>query len=239
MSRKPVIGVTLSARGSWRIWPFHWLAIFRAGGKAVRITAEKPVDFNRLDGLVVGGGDDISADLYGGTIEPAVRIDRERDELEKELLAEAYRKYLPVLGICRGSQMINVTRGGSLHNDIYTAYRHARRVRTVLPRKTITIADDSRLGSIMGCNPCRVNALHHQSVDRMGEGLKVVARDEYDIVQGLEFAGDIFLVGVQWHPELLPFSRSNQRLFRAFVDACSARRRNAVGASPILSLEAG
>ena len=74
-----------------------------------------------------------------------------------------------MLGICRGSQMINVALGGSLHTDIYEVYEQAPRMRTVLPRKTVSVVHGSRLDRILRCNPCRVNALHHQSVDRLGE----------------------------------------------------------------------
>ena len=92
-------------------------------------------------------------------------------------------------------------------------------MRTVLPRKTVHIEADSRLLQITGCNPCRVNALHHQSVDRVGRDLRVVARDEAGIVQAIEGTGPNFLIGVQWHPELLVFSAPQQRLFAALAAA--------------------
>jgi putative glutamine amidotransferase len=103
-------------------------------------------------------------------------------------------------------------------------------MRTVLPRKTIHVVEGSRLGRILRCNPCRVNALHHQSVDRVGRGLKVVARDESGIVQATEGAGPSFLLGVQWHPELLVFTRPQQRIFAALAEA--ARTANAHGQAP-------
>jgi putative glutamine amidotransferase len=184
----------------------------------VRLAPGDPIP-ERLDGLVIGGGDDIGAEIYGGEVMPDIRIDPERDKLELKLLDSALPAGWPILGICRGSQMLNVALGGTLHTDIHAVYIEAPRMRTVLPKKTVHIDLDSRLHRITGCNPCRVNALHHQSVDRVGRGLKVVARDEAGIVQAIEGTGEHFLVGVQWHPELLVFSKPQQRLFAALAAA--------------------
>ncbi|HYD98506.1 MAG TPA: gamma-glutamyl-gamma-aminobutyrate hydrolase family protein, partial [Alphaproteobacteria bacterium] len=126
----------------------------------------------------------------------------------------------PVLGICRGSQMINVHRGDSLHTDIYKVYVEAPRLRTVLPKKPVLIDPDSRLFGILGERECRVNALHHQSVDRLGEGVRVAARDCYGIVQAIEVPAHSYMLGVQWHPEFLVADRGQQRLFHALVAAC-------------------
>ena len=125
---------------------------------------------------------------------------------------------LPVLGICRGAQMINVSRGGSLHRDIRQVYDGVGRRRTPLPQMTVMIESDSRLAALLGRTKARVNALHSQSVDRIGRGLKVVARDRQGIVQGLEAVGPDFLFGVQWHPEFLVFDRGQQRLFSRLVE---------------------
>ena len=197
----------------------HRLALRRAGGKAVRLTPGDAPPETPLDALIIGGGDDIGAELYGGEVLPDVRIDPERDELELQLLASALPQGLPILGICRGAQMINIALGGTLHTDIFEAYGEARRMRTVLPRKTIRIVPDSRLDRILQCNPCRINALHHQSVDRIGRGLRVVAQDEAGVVQAIETTGSAFLLGVQWHPELLVWKKPHQRLFAALAEA--------------------
>jgi putative glutamine amidotransferase len=216
--RRPLIGVSTSRRGGWRSFLMHRWALWRVGARAVRLTAGDPIP-DRLDGLVIGGGDDIGAEIYGGEGLPDIRIDPERDKLELKLLDSALPAEWPILGICRGSQMINVALGGTLHTDIHAVYIEAPRMRTVLPKKTVHIDLGSRLHRITGCNPCRVNALHHQSVDRVGRGLRVVARDEVGIVQAIEGTGADFLVGVQWHPELLVFSKPQQRLFAALAAA--------------------
>ncbi|WP_245559668.1 gamma-glutamyl-gamma-aminobutyrate hydrolase family protein [Amorphus coralli] len=219
MSRRPLIGVTTSARGGWRSYFMTAIAIRLTGGRTERIMPDDDVEdlAGRLDGLVVGGGDDISAHLYGGEIVPDVRLDPDRDDLEIRLMRRVLPGRIPVLGICRGAQMLNVAAGGNLIADIYSLDAPPPRLRTILPRKTVTLVQGSRLARIAKLKWFRVNALHHQAIDRLGTDLKVVARDKALIVQAIEASGKPFRVGVQWHPELLVFKRSQRRLFRALV----------------------
>ncbi len=216
---KPLIGVTTSRRGGWRSYLMHRLALTRVGARSVRLVPGEPLPGEPLQGLIIGGGDDIGAEIYGGKVLPDVRIDPDRDKMELTLLKAALPAQLPVLGICRGSQMINVALGGTLHTDIYEVYVQAPKMRTVLPKKRVAIERDSRLDKILRCNPCLVNALHHQSVDRLGEGLTIAARDEIGIVQAIENEKAPFLIGVQWHPELLVWKKPQQRLFAALAQA--------------------
>lgn len=218
-ARRPLIGVTASARTGRFMWQFNRCAVWRAGGRAVRLIPGEAMPEGTLDGLIIGGGDDIDARLYGGDIEMGVRIDPERDRLEYSLLEDASRRRIPILGICRGAQILNVFRGGTLHADIYRAYAGLPRQRAVLPRKQIAIAAGTRLHEILGLSLCRVNSLHHQSVDRLGNSLKVAAIDKFGIIQGLDCEIGPFVVGVQWHPEFLMFDRRQQNLFRALVRA--------------------
>ena len=223
-SRRPLIGVTTSARGGRLMWAFNWLAVRRAGGRAVRLTSQRAAPREPLDGLIIGGGDDIDASLYGGDVRLAVRIDSDRDALEYRVLREARARDLPVLGICRGAQILNVFLGGTLHGDIYAAYAGLPRQRALMPLKRIHILPDTRLHGIIGLARCRVNSIHHQSVDLVAPGLKIAAVDRHGIVQGLDAETGTFLVGVQWHPEFLIFNRPQQRLFRALIQAARAHR---------------
>jgi putative glutamine amidotransferase len=200
------------------------LAVWRAGGRSLVVSPRRRDPLPPLDGLVIGGGEDIAPSLSADGFAATIEIDRERDRLELELLHLAGDHRLPVLGICRGAQMINVHRGGTLHVDVYEHYADARRLRTVLPRKAVSIQKDSRLAGIIGRETTRVNALHHQAVDRVGDGLAVAAVDEVGMVQAIEDASVPFCIGVQWHPEMLVWQRRQQRLFHHLVAAARETR---------------
>nr|WP_299245473.1 gamma-glutamyl-gamma-aminobutyrate hydrolase family protein [uncultured Halomonas sp.] len=215
---RPRIGITTSDHKSLLAWWCDWLAVWRAGGKPVRLSPSRPIP-DDLDGLVIGGGDDIGAQLYGGEVQLDVRVDPQRDTLELSLLKRFLPDDCPVLGICRGAQIINVHLGGSLVSDIYTSYEHIKKRRTVLPRKTVDITVGSRLHDLLEVSWCQVNSLHHQAINRAGRGIDIVAKDRDGLVQGIESRDHRFLIGVQWHPEFLIFNRPQQRLIRGLVDA--------------------
>ena len=149
--------------------------------------------------------------------------DKARDALEMSLLAEAVNHRLPVLGVCRGQQLINVFFGGTLHRDLSTFYVEDPEVRTILPRKVVLVEAGARLARCLGCGPERVNALHRHAIDRLGDGLRVAARDRNGIVQAIEHATLPLLLGVQWHPEYLPQIPAQRAIFQALVnEACRA-----------------
>jgi len=222
--KKPVIGVTCSNRGSWSSWIFNRFAIWRAGGVAVKSQPRSPADVDDLDGLVIGGGDDIGATLYGGEVSLTIRPDPERDELERSMLDKALKRGLPVLGICRGYQLINVRFGGTLIQDIRSAYEGAPKGRILLPLRSVKMVAGSRLATIFGRETIKVNSLHRQAVDQMGQGLEAVAHDRNGMVMALEHSEKPFLLGVQWHPELLPFSRRQIKLFRLLCQFAAKRK---------------
>jgi putative glutamine amidotransferase len=218
---RPIIGVTTSHLRGWRSWQFQRLAIWRAGGKARRLTASRVPEpekaISGLDGLVIGGGDDIDLTLYGGTLDLKIRYDPERDALERALLNAAADTTLPILGVCRGAQMLALWRKGSLIQDIYTHYPDLPRIRTVFPKLRVEVKSDSRLADIMGRVSIRVNSLHHQSIDNPGQDMRITACDRRGVTQAIEHTGERFMVGVQWHPEYLPQKPAQLRLYKALI----------------------
>lgn len=153
------------------------------------------------------------------------RGDLARDVRELQLIAAAERRGLPVLGICRGAQLLNIAAGGSLHQDLSGFYGETPQLWTLRPLREIRIEPGSRLGRILGVGPLAVNALHRQAVDRLGRGLRVVARERHGVVQAIEGQGERWWIGVQWHPEYLPWRDDQQALFRGLVSAARLRQR--------------
>lgn len=221
---RPRIGVTVSRRSGWRIFPLIALNVWLAGGCAVRWQAGRDADIEAVDGVIIGGGDDISPDLYGGQLVTSARLDPARDALERGVLLAAFVRNKPVLGICRGSQMLNIALGGTLHQDAYTTYEASDHIRTILPRKTVDLVPGTRLARLAGIAPMKVNALHSQAVDRLGDGLRVAARDRGGMIQAIERVADPFALGVQWHPEHLFYAHRQMGIFRALIGAAKARR---------------
>jgi putative glutamine amidotransferase len=216
----PIVGVTGSRSGGRAMRWFNWLSLRMSGLRPLRIVpvADDQV-LAKLDGLVIGGGDNIGAELYRGVPVPGVRIDPDRDRLELAALDYAAPRGLPILGVCRGAQMLNVFYGGSLHSNIYETYPKSPKLWTPLPRKQVEILSGTQLHAILNRNFLHVNSLHRQSVDRVGDGLRICAKDEYGIIQGIEDPASRFRLGVQWHPEFLIYRPPHRRLFNSFAEA--------------------
>ena len=161
----------------------------------------------------------------------AAKEDSARDELELGLIRKGLDDGMPMLGICRGAQLINVALGGSLHQALTDFYTETPQIRSVLPRKEVKLEPDSRLVSILDCNPCRVNALHSQAIDEPGEGLRIVAREPNGVTQAVEHKDHPFVIGVQWHPEFMPQSEGQFGLFIALTEAAAKRKHECLGES--------
>ncbi len=169
----------------------------------------------RLDGICLSGGPDLDPVAYGaperhvelGPTEPSL------DAFELELVKLALERGLPILAICRGAQALNVACGGTLHQHVPGHRQTAMATETT---HAVTISARSRLHRIVGARSIEVNSFHHQAVDRVGAGLRVVARAGDGTIEGIEGAG--FTVGVQWHAETLA---AHVPLFAALVTAAS------------------
>ncbi|WP_121062707.1 gamma-glutamyl-gamma-aminobutyrate hydrolase family protein [Chachezhania antarctica] len=222
----PRIAVTTSQRSGWRIFPLVAFNLWLTGGRAVRWQVGKPSDLGSVDALIIGGGDDISPALYDGEWIVEARLDPDRDAMERRLAEAALDRGIPVLGICRGAQMLNVAAGGTLHGDAFAAHPRSRRYYTVLPRRRVQLEPGSRLARVAGggeaAERLKVNALHSQAVDRLGEGFHVAARDEGGMIQAIESPGPGFALGVQWHPEHLFLVKAQRRIFAALTAAARA-----------------
>jgi len=137
-------------------------------------------------------------------------------------IEKALKQDIPILAICRGEQLLNTYLGGTLHQNLRKLRRYTRNRWTVLPVKTLLVESDSRLEELLGTNRCKINSLHSQAIDQLGEGLRVVGRDLDNIVQAVEDPSRPFLIGVQWHPEYLLYISRQRNLFHGLVQ--SARR---------------
>lgn len=183
-------------------------ALRSAGIEPVLVSPESGIESLGGMGLVLTGGTDLDAAMYGAErIAAADEPDRERDAMEQRLLREALERDLPVLAICRGMQLFNVIHAGTL-------LQHIEGHKT--PHE-VTVEADTKLAGIFSAGARPVNSRHHQAVDRVGRGLMVSARAADGVIEGLERSDRRFAVAVQWHPEdLMPQDR---RLFEAFGEA--------------------
>ena len=254
-SGRPRIGVTGPDRGGSAAWAFSAGAVWRAGGHPIRMTPNRSSP-GSVDGLIIGGGSDVSPELYDADDDPqgsfrdagdrfsdrmaallvgtlrwllALRaspsgIDRERDVLETFWIEWALEHGIPILGICRGMQLLNVVAGGNLIQDVRPLYREHAYVRSVWPRKRVRLDPGSQLSKILCRETCLVNALHRQAVGRLGQGLSPVAWEPSGVIQAIEARQDSYVLGLQWHPELLPQLPVQMRVFRGLVREAHRRR---------------
>jgi putative glutamine amidotransferase len=198
-------------------------AVKLAGGSPVPLRPGDHLGDAALDGLIVTGGSDISPTAYGSSERPFSPPDTERDAFELEAIEHAATNDMPILGICRGAQLLNVYRGGSLHADIAHLRPDTANNNTVLPRKLVCIEPDSRLAEGVTRTRLMVNSLHHQAVKVLGRNLRIVALDGDQIVQGIESTESGLLLGVQWHPEYLFWQKPQLALFRYLISTARAR----------------
>ena len=172
--------------------------------------------------LALGVGTYILRRIFGLTHAPAEAA--KRDQLEAPLINKAVKRGVPVLGVCRGMQLLNVVMGGTLHQEIADIYEDVSHPYTVLPYKTIMVHKKSLLERLVGKSKIRVNAMHHQAVNKVAAGLSVVAEDKHGIIEAIEFQNNCFAIGVQWHPEFLLLSKSQRNIFRGLVMAAQNKQ---------------
>lgn len=179
-------------------------------------TPDAPGSFDDVHGLVLTGGRDIDPAMYSAEPHPENGpSDRARDDYESALLRKALARDMPVLAICRGMQLFNVVRGGTLIQHLPNSDKH-RQPTGGVPVHEVVLSPP--FDSICHATRTPVNSRHHQAIDRLGEGLLVTARDpEDEVIEGIDLPGAQFAMGVQWHPEDMTEDPIQMRLFRAFA----------------------
>jgi putative glutamine amidotransferase len=224
---RPIIGITTYVEpASWGVWhdletsllPHAYVeAVTLAGGRAVLLPPDdRDTDVLRvLDGLVLGGGADLGSHLYGAEPEPLTDTRPARDGAEMALVRAALDADLPVLGVCRGMQVLAVAAGGSLHQHLPDVLGHEkhRPAPGVYGSHPATFSPGSRIAALMGAD-VEIDCYHHQGVADPGS-LTVTGRTDDGLPEAVEDPGRRFVLGVQWHPEV----RRDKRLFGALVTA--------------------
>lgn len=234
---RPVIGLSCylehAAWGAWDITasvlPIWYLDLFQEAGATVVLltpdTDPDPAVLDRVDGLVLVGGADVDARLYGEEPDPTADAPRiTRDRTEMALYRGARDRGMPFLGICRGLQIMAVCHGGTLYQNLpdVTELVHRERPGQFVDHAA-TFAPGSRIARAMGTTETIVNSSHHQAVQDPGD-LTVTGWAADGTIEVCEDATDDFVVGVQWHPEHPDRRIADSGLIEAFLEACLARR---------------
>lgn len=234
--KKPMIGITTRNGRDADGHPLtalqhsYIIAIVQAGGLPVLIPEILPEEdfldlYSRLKGILFTGGGDISLKYFDGSDHPRIgEVDDERDTTEITLMRTAVQDGRPILGICRGAQVMNVALGGTLYTHIYDqlkgaldhAYPGDLRRTIVHP---VNVDETTRSAEIFGETLLNVNSLHHQGLKDIAPGLKVAGYAPDGLVEVIEIPDHPYAIAVQWHPEWLTDQPAMQRLFKSFVDA--------------------
>jgi putative glutamine amidotransferase len=230
---RPLIGLTTYAEETQfgvqdtfsAVLPLAYVhAVHVSGGRAILITPDDPdVDIlDRIDGLILTGGSDVDPALYGQAPHLATKVKPERDRAELLLLRAALERDLPLLGICRGLQLMTVAYGGRLYQHLPDVLGHTRHRPTSGPKfgeHAVALAPGTMCQKILG-DDVIVNSYHHQGIADPGALLPAGWCPEDDLIEAAEDPSLTFALGVQWHPE----DTTDFRLFEALVEVASGRR---------------
>ena len=242
--KNPVIGISASLltietgwfKGRERVYvgQDYIQAITRAGGIPIVLPIINKIEeinqqLELIDGLLLSGGYDIHPQLYGEEPDQLLRsIYPPRDEYEIQLIKQAVFLEKPIFGICRGLQLLNVAFGGTLYQDISyhssTVLKHTQQTNVEFASHDVEILEGTKLHSILGMTSLSTNSFHHQAIKQIASGWQVNAKTQDGLIEGAEKKDAQFVLGVQWHPELM-FDKSHDifRIFKAFV-AHAAKR---------------
>ncbi len=204
-------------------------AVIQSGGTPILIPYQPKEHIYRilqgLDGLLIPGGNDVDPNRYGeNPIVECGEIDPHWDELDLWATGFALERNLPILAICRGCQVLNVALGGTLLQDIPSQVKnplkHAQKAPRWYATHDISVQSASLLGNIWGNGPTKVNSYHHQSIAKVGKGLRIVATAPDGIIEAVESTEHRFVLGLQWHPEhMIDHYPVASRIFEHFIKA--------------------
>ncbi|MDD2503983.1 MAG: gamma-glutamyl-gamma-aminobutyrate hydrolase family protein [Clostridia bacterium] len=239
---KPIIGITCDYDWEAKIFKLHSgyvEGISRAGGlpliippiSACAVSESISNILSQIQALLLTGGQDVHPRYFGEEPHTAIgRVNPQRDELELPLCLAAVQAGMPVLGICRGIQLINVALGGDIYQDLKTQFEgrdlicHSQSAPTWTEFHKISIHEGSRLHHIFGVNQVYTNSFHHQAVRTLAPGLEFAASAADGVIEAVESKSHSFLVGVQWHPERMLEDSHMLGLFKAFVEAAGVQK---------------
>ncbi|WP_410208931.1 gamma-glutamyl-gamma-aminobutyrate hydrolase family protein [Fusobacterium sp.] len=237
--RKPVIGITSAYEMEEGLRNYHRTTVsidytkgVVAGGGipvVLPVINDKEVikgQLALLDGLLLAGGNDINPFLYGQDFKEGIGlVSPERDQCEMVVLEEFLKTGKPILGICRGHQLLNVYFKGTLHQDLRYAgknvLKHKQDFYPELPTHKVTIIDKDNFIYRLYGEIIYTNSFHHQVLDRLGEGLTEIAHTDDGIIEAFQKKGHKFLYGIQWHPEMMT-ARGNKEMEKTFVEFIKA-----------------
>lgn len=241
---RPLIGITCSRSvgGKWSsyslghfqdfVFDSYSRGVLACGGAPLLV----PIIQNKqslsaicdaLDGMIFSGGPDLNPRFYKQEPVPGIKeVDEDSDRTALELIRQALARDLPVLGICRGIQVLNVALGGTLYQDVSTEFEttvnHNQQADRAIATHTVTLVPDTQLREIVKRKKIWVNSKHHQAVKDLAPGLSACAYAADGLIEAVEKPGQRFVMAVQWHPEgLWPHDPSARRLFQALVKAAA------------------
>ncbi len=236
-NKKPIIGITVNGGKNLSLGLADEKAVIAAGGTPVLLPihigdddAKRLIDI--CDGILFTGGEDVNPKYMNEeTLPQCGYADDERDRAEQMYFKYARQKHIPIFGICRGHQAVNVFMGGSLYQDITTQCQRLNAIQHKSPRgvsdimHTVSVEKGSLLEKVAGYDTLDVTSTHHQAIKRVADGLKVVATAPDGIIEALEGTGDDYILTVQFHPELRYDKEDHAlNLFKGLINAAKNKK---------------
>jgi putative glutamine amidotransferase len=227
MDLRVTVGVCLPNKGNRFAYWFIKFNLWLQNAKSVPLRPSTLLpNINSIDALILSGGADINPSLYGADKKAHnTELDKPRDDFELTMIETAYKKKLPILGICRGAQLINIYFKGTLHATILELDEFIIHKNSIFPIKQVLIKRFSNLFKIIKQKKIIANSIHNQAINKVGNNLKISACHE-KIIEAIEKENYPFLLGVQWHPEYLIYLKEHREIFKQLCIAAQKYKKN-------------